>query len=551
MIYSLDDKESQGLLTIWKNSALTQLGDHIPQEASAFFDLIKRLPKMFMKHHVFAIGVANEYIQSQRVKTEKSLNAISSRDCIAPYLQREQLDLYISFVGLDRVIVEINYAYCEGLVIGQPALNLAENWINQCPDDWVEGINRTLYPLSKPLMLNPTVDKVEPKVDKVEPKVDKVEPKVDNVEPKTVISSSIEPEIIEDVKPFEEVLLKNLPPVNITKPVEPAVRIQNTAQLQYTNRKIPSPKNALDLVLADPYQSRAIFGAQRTGKSYFAAVASEKMTKTRGTKVYHLNLLSYVNPLHNFDEDETYWQHAYESLRCDLSSLDAYEAKYYVKAAIDLVSRCYADPEPALLICDEIAYLGSTGNQHRELLTDLLTILADKITVMASSGKKRQKAVWTIAPEFVAGGLTQDAKSVKKLRLLYLSIHPDRTVNWDGQAIGFDAELYDQVARNYEITPAENLPDADRVAFTSGVWMPIGELGEMAKPTPVIPEVTLEVYLTKVLSNAQKSGRDISQAYNYIESIMEHKYITELGLSQGEVEAEIKRLIPKVIKVAA
>jgi hypothetical protein len=112
------------------------------------------------------------------------------------------------------------------------------------------------------------------------------------------------------------------------------------------------------------------------------------------------------------------------------------------------------------------------------LLKGLLCIIADKITTLSSSGKKRKKAIWTIAPEFVAGSLVQDAKAIKKLSLCYVTIHPSKTVDWDGQAIGFSDELYDQIKNNYSITdPASmGLPDADRIVYMNKQWLPIGEL---------------------------------------------------------------------------
>jgi len=49
---------------------------------------------------------------------------------------------------------------------------------------------------------------------------------------------------------------------------------------------------ALSALLTSPFLSRAWFGAQRTGKSYLAAVASLELSK-RGISIYHLNLASY------------------------------------------------------------------------------------------------------------------------------------------------------------------------------------------------------------------------------------------------------------------
>lgn len=536
MIYSLDDKESQGLLTIWKNSALTQLGDHIPQEASAFFDLIKRIPKMFMKHHVFAIGVANEYIQSQRVKTEKSLNAISSRDCISPYLQREQLDLYISFVGLDRVIVEINYAYCEGLVIGKPALNLAENWINQCPDDWVEGINRTLYPLSKPLMLNPTVDKVPAKVDKVEPK--------------TVISLPIEPEIVEDVKPFEEVLLKNLPPVqqvNITKPVEPDVRIQNPIVAASTFTDAPKVDAAESLwKIVDRNNSFFIVGSKGSGKGMCAANFLRRKLEE------FPNSIALVLDPKGDAKESGYWKHPQIKVSSFIGmTLDSqgWEEEIIDFLALARHTISQADIEQGKrvwIVFDE--FLGLKTNLSKPIFEEVKRLCSNNISMGDSMGVH----AIAITQSFNAGDSLDSDELLKNLCMVGLFREDEfarakKIVNYG--KTNTDTFSPGEFSSLMEKSPVR------RVICVGGQFMPAPELinysgfNRDAGTKTGSTEVTLEVYLTKVLSDAQNSGRDINQAYNYIKSIMEHKYITELGLSRSEVEAEIKRLIPKVLKV--
>lgn len=233
---------------------------------------------------------------------------------------------------------------------------------------------------------------------------------------------------------------------------------------------------AISIFLADPYESRCIFGAQRTGKSYFAAIVS-RMQSELNTRIYHINLASYGT------EDFLYWQHAYKSVCCDISSMDTYDAKFQIDKATQLIFDFYSDPNPSILIVDEIAYLGSTGNYHKDSLQKMVNVMADKITVLSSSGKKRKKAVWTIAPEFVAGAVTQDTKAIKKLTLCYLTIHPEKTVDWEGQDIGFNSSLFDQIKNNYPIYYPIDLPNDDRVAFISDQWMSIGELPSLEKKT--------------------------------------------------------------------
>ncbi|MBW4527079.1 MAG: hypothetical protein KME18_18135 [Phormidium tanganyikae FI6-MK23] len=267
-------------------------------------------------------------------------------------------------------------------------------------------------------------------------------------------------------------------------------------------RQPDSIPTGLSSIVADPYQSRAFFGAQRTGKSYLAAVASKEISDSLSCKIFHMNLASFG------DEDSYYWSHAVESLQCDLSSMDGYESKQIINQAIDIVKRFYSQ-QNALLIVDEIAYLGSASNQHSKLLEPLLTLIADKITTLSSSGKKRQQAIWTIAPEFVAGSLTQDAKAVKKLKLCYVASHPDRALDWNGQSISFDWELFRQIKANFEILEPNSLPSSDRVCFVGSHWLPIGELPDLKKMATPKPDIVDPVqHLERSLELSAQSEKD-------------------------------------------
>lgn len=244
----------------------------------------------------------------------------------------------------------------------------------------------------------------------------------------------------------------------------------------------PSPRpvaeTVMDVILSSPYQSRAIFGSQRTGKSYLAALASAEMAR-KGTKVYHLNMASVGT------EDDSYWTHTTRSVRCDLTKEAPRAAAGYIQQACDLVQQWWAQDD-SILIVDEWAHLGGRANGYSLQLEPLIQMIADKISAVSSTGIKRQRAIWTIAPEFVAGDLQQDAKAVKKLALLLLAIPKGKVVDWHGSAITFNEELYDQIARNYPIAPFtgdRHLMGCDRCGFVDGIWMPLGTEG-YALPTP-------------------------------------------------------------------
>lgn len=223
-------------------------------------------------------------------------------------------------------------------------------------------------------------------------------------------------------------------------------------------------------LLKSPFISRAIFGGQRTGKSYLAACVSLALYRLKGTKIFHINLCSYG------DEDDDYWCHA-KSVRCDLSSVDSKVATDKIQQAIALVIEWFENPN-SLLIFDELAYTGSSSNAYVVLLEGLMHIVADKIATLTSAGAKRQRAIWTLAPEFTATTLVDDAKAVKKLNLCYVSVSPVKSIEWEGQTFTFDQGLYEQVARNYKdltMPPVTaDLAGCDRICFVDGEWMPVG-----------------------------------------------------------------------------
>jgi hypothetical protein len=237
--------------------------------------------------------------------------------------------------------------------------------------------------------------------------------------------------------------------------------------------------NALSALLKSPFLSRAWFGAQRTGKSYLAAVASLELSK-RGIKIYHLNLASFG------DEDAVYWQHAVKSVRADLSSLDEMTAQPFIDEAISLVHEFFSTRN-AILIFDEITLTGSLSNQHAAALDPLLRLVADKIACLASTGTKRAQAIWTLSPDFVAGSLSQQVKAIKSLALVFVAIAPGRSVDWNGNRIGFHAEAFGNVQRNFPVLtmPSSNA-GCDRICFVDGHWLPVGELPSLPKFEPVL-----------------------------------------------------------------
>lgn len=412
-----------------------------------------------------------EFKENEAIR-ERLFHFIEHGGLIAPFLTNHWHN-YRDIVGEYRCLGELQFAYCMNFPMADLPLDLAHQQADLDPDNWGlwEPAEFAMMPKLNPHWATPLLP---PSPVIPNPPIVALPPTVDVTPALPGESSAAEhtgkapfPQIERQERQVED---RGLNEDDLEDEVSVEPNCPNLPDRPVDNRYTPEMPTALSVVLADPYQCRSLFGSQRTGKSYFAAVASQEINKNYKTNVYHINLVSYG------DEDGYYWGHTKRSLCCDISSMSSYEAAFWIEQAVDLVNEFYLDQNPALLIIDEFAYIGSTGNSHKIALAKLLCLIADKITTLSSSGKKRCKTIWAIAPEFVAGSLTQDAKSIKKLQLLYLSINPQKSVDWNGQKIGFDYSLFDQIKYNFEITEPYNLPEDDRVAFVNGHWLPLGDL---------------------------------------------------------------------------
>ena len=246
----------------------------------------------------------------------------------------------------------------------------------------------------------------------------------------------------------------------------------------------PAPMPAVETAMAvmtRSFKSFAIFGGQRTGKSYLASIASQRMSQN-GTKVFHMNLASYG------DEDSHYWQHVEQSVTCNLKRLEAYSVASKIQDALSLVET-FESTKNALLIVDEWAAIGSTHHAYAKELEPLMVRLASTVADLASIGMKQRRAIWTIAPEMTANSLTNPAKAVKKLALVLVAVAPHTSVDWEGQQVTFDHSLYQQLRNNFPSVempvPSPALTGCDRIASVEGAWMPLGIESNVLTPMPV------------------------------------------------------------------
>lgn len=340
-------------------------------------------------------------------------------------------------------------------------------------------------------------------------------------------------------------------PIEMPTTLAPRPQYTDPPQVPVTQPvKVAVTRSAYSLILDNPFQSLAAFGAQRTGKSYFLAVVSQELHR-RGIPIYAINLARYG------EEDDVYWSHCTKTVLGDISTMSAYEANQLIKEALKTVAEFYAQPK-AILIFDEWAYAGNKDNAHADALEPLLKLVADKLGTLTSTGIKRGKAIWTIAPEFVASSMQKASLAIKKSALLYVSIAPGEFVEWKGNRIGFNAELFSQVKNNYTIEKPDGIFADERICFINNEWIEMGNLPPL--------DSTLRPTLSAIasVSDTQPPLPDARQDYSdeekqqaldsMVAALRLTKHSTlwefardELGLTSSE---EIKEVLSKIADVA-
>lgn len=248
-------------------------------------------------------------------------------------------------------------------------------------------------------------------------------------------------------------------------------------------------RNPVDVLVAALFSNRSIWGGQRTGKTALAAKASaEIMLREPGVKVFYINLFAA-----DLEATNAMFKHAYRAIVCDLAPLKPYNATATILEAAKVFDE-FTQTTGAILILDEASSMGDINGRHFEGLTPLIDDLVGYLSSIRGSTKKRKKAVWTIAPEIVAGNLGNGMKSLMKgFSPVLVAISKNRTVDWEGQEIACDTTLQGQLEINFK--PARfSVPemDVDRCCLIDSVWMPLGDctipkVPSVSKVSPIAP----------------------------------------------------------------
>ena len=337
-------------------------------------------------------------------------------------------------------------------------------------------------------------------------------------------------------------------PTSNTSEIPQRISAESLAELP----NAPTVRTALEMLIASPFISRAVYGAQRAGKTNLVAAVMQRLAEN-GVKVFVINLSS-VNVGH---EDSIYWDRAdIRSVRGDLETIDnPDEAAKLIGDAILLISEFMREPEPSILIVDEWAAMTASHAEYVDLLAPLIKKLAAKITAFSSSGMKREKALWTIAPEIVAGTMEDFGKAVKKLSLCLVAIAPGHTESWNGQELSFNWELYGQCSKNYVgLTPPPDDFKESRIAYLDSQWVALGTeslvsvqvtVADKAIPTSTTALPTVE----KALSPALKTFHEwlstkVGEVISY-QSFKNANKLKELGRSRENYDLYCDKAVMK------
>lgn len=276
--------------------------------------------------------------------------------------------------------------------------------------------------------------------------------------------------------------------------------------------------SVMDRLMEEPFQSMAVLGGQRSGKTYLMGVMTALIKAKIGTKVIYVNLYDPNGDAH------TDWDHADICITGHLMKMDEYNGRKLIEKTTQVMQQFLHDSN-AIVVFDEWVRFAHISNgwskkvsqeiQQAKIMSTpgdyiepegighsaiaLLNMVCAVAGDLATIGKKQLKAIHLLSPDFVAGNVEQQGKAMKALRPLIVGISLGRAVNWThpkhpiSQNITFDAAGYDNSVPNFAIPPLNQIPviDSDRMAFINGEWFSLDNLPAkpaIAKSTAPAPE---------------------------------------------------------------
>jgi len=439
MKFRVGDEESLEILSQWRALAARDVSRCTKQQVAAFYEIAAKVPGWFLSSHVGVFGKVSQHVKGKKELIQKSLNAVKKMDLISPYLSEEAItdpsNGYLSFVGEERILLELNYAFCRDLLVAAYPMQMIREYINLVPEDWDKRLKPMLHPLNTPLMLEAAKESNEVLHQK----------KSIVVEPP--ISSSIAEEASEIKEDLKTV---------IRSPVELSPRIESI--------------ESIDLVehIANPtgLYSYAIISPSGGGKGMLMSNVLRRIKLVRPDIKIML-----LDPKNN-KEESGYWDGVVDVWhRADFMSIEVEEKVDWIHSGLDAYRHL---PSPKILVLDEATSVFSVAvNNSRPLMGRL----KDFVTSIASSGSTAENFLFLLghSPGLSEYGLS--GSQMASLRKIYLApTNNVGAINDLGLTVfaggRFGSEQVDQIVR------IGNQSEVQRAVFigATNTWYPMKKL---------------------------------------------------------------------------
>ena len=286
------------------------------------------------------------------------------------------------------------------------------------------------------------------------------------------------------------------------------------------NTGLATAKELIQALTKEAYRSTALIGGERSGKTYLAAVLSQRLKVERQTKITYINLFDA-----NGDSAND-WGHADHVITAHLND-DRCDVEAVLRKVFVQLRRFQKEVNTHLYFDEWVAFTSKSNAWEKKAAEDirranamsgqgeflepegvgtsaveLMNLMSAVASDLSNIGKKQLKAMWLISPALRAGDIFEQGKVMKSLAPAIVIVPPGNTIEWTHptgiiQEIGFDLARYQVSEVNLAIPKSHNIPkgmDCDRAVFIGGQWYSLDGLND-EKPeldTPIQQTIELD-----------------------------------------------------------
>lgn len=252
----------------------------------------------------------------------------------------------------------------------------------------------------------------------------------------------------------------------------------------------------IEVIARDPFQSIACIGGQRTGKTWTAAMHTQKCKAERKCKVIYINLMDALGDAAND------WGHADICVTAHLRKMSEFKAKAKIEEVITIVREFFNGSNTILVFDEWVGFCRKSNNWVKKAANEtalarslskeewiepegigttaveLMDLMMAVVGELNESGKKQTKSVWLISPKVKAGSMESQGLIIKDIAPIVVVIAKDKTIEWahpdtgEIQKIGFDDAGYRASIQNLGLPPIDSIPNigATRMLYYQGTW---------------------------------------------------------------------------------